>query len=127
MKIGTSKHPEKRVRELQTGTSDRLILHALEPGGATVEHQRHRQFAAHRGLGEWFICSKALAHHMVDTWSRYRVLPPAHAENVMVLLERTKLNRALQEFWPGGPDLVNPPLDIPWKGSVFLDLTGRGR
>jgi Meiotically Up-regulated Gene 113 (MUG113) protein len=51
VKIGTSKHALKRVAELQTGTADKLILHALEPGGVNVERQRHQQFADHRGLG----------------------------------------------------------------------------
>ena len=47
VKIGISKHPAKRVRELQTGTSDRLILHALEPGDRELR-KRHIEFSDHR-------------------------------------------------------------------------------
>jgi Meiotically Up-regulated Gene 113 (MUG113) protein len=122
VKIGVSKHPDKRVRELQTGTSDTLILHALEPGDRELERRRHLEFAAHRKIGEWFVCSQALTNHILRTWAKYRILPPEHQQNVLVLLNRIKLFRALRNLWPDGPDMVNPPLDVPWHGNVFLDL-----
>ncbi|KGF71363.1 hypothetical protein DO97_21630 [Neosynechococcus sphagnicola sy1] len=124
IKIGFSKHPEKRVRELQTGTSDLLMLHALEPGDRELERKRHTEFSDHRKIGEWFMCSKALADHILRTWAKYRVLPPRHQENISVLVNRIKLYKSLYKFWPDGPDLVNPPLDVPWKAKrLFLDLT----
>lgn len=124
VKIGFSKHPEKRVRQLQTGTSDRLILHALEPGDRKLERKRHSEFSDHRKIGEWFICSKALANHILQIWAKYRVLPPQHQQNILVLMNRIELYKALYNLWPDGPDLVNPPLDAPWKAKrLFFDLT----
>ena len=43
-KIGRAKDVRKRVLNLSTGTSSKLIVHVLEPGSAILEPSRHRQF-----------------------------------------------------------------------------------
>ena len=58
VKFGFSKNPERRVRSLQTGSSEELVL--LEsipvPGDRVREYERllHREFAHLRTRGEWF-------------------------------------------------------------------------
>lgn len=54
VKVGRSKHPEKRLKELQTGCPHplRIILHM--PGYGHMEKELHRRMA-HKSLkGEWF-------------------------------------------------------------------------
>ena len=60
-KFGFSKDPQSRVRVLQTGSSEELVL--LEtvavPEDSVREYERllHREFAHLRCRGEWFNCS----------------------------------------------------------------------
>lgn len=64
VKIGISKHPLKRVKQLQTGTSDRLYLYkwfdVVNP--KKLEKYVHKLLWKHRihPLGEWFKLSKEL-------------------------------------------------------------------
>ena len=61
VKFGFSKDPERRVRSLQTGCADLLVL--LEsisvPEESAREYERllHREFAHRRFRGEWFSIS----------------------------------------------------------------------
>lgn len=54
VKIGYSADPEKRLRELQTGSPFELRLLAKWPGSLDSELSAHRAFADHRCVGEWF-------------------------------------------------------------------------
>ena len=60
-KFGFSKDPQSRVRSLQTGSSEELILLETVPVGDTcvreMERLLHREFAHLRCRGEWFNCS----------------------------------------------------------------------
>ena len=69
------------------------------------------------------MCSKALTDHILLTLTKYRVLPPEHQQNILVLMNRVELYKALYNFWPDGPDLVNPPLDVPGKLKGFLSIS----
>jgi hypothetical protein len=53
-KIGIAGDPEKRLRELQTGSPVLLTLVGAMPGGLALERLLHRRWAAHRIHGEWF-------------------------------------------------------------------------
>lgn len=57
IKIGyTKRDPIARLRQLQTGSSDRLKLVWLCPSGTMVEEKAlHRHFADLRLSGEWFL------------------------------------------------------------------------
>lgn len=61
VKFGFSRDPERRVRALQTGSSEELVL--LEsipvPEGGVREYERllHSEFAHLRSRGEWFRIS----------------------------------------------------------------------
>jgi len=59
VKIGISRDPEKRLRQLQLANPGEVrILHlrafSTRPSAAFVERALHKKFAAHRLLGEWF-------------------------------------------------------------------------
>ncbi|MFJ8855661.1 GIY-YIG nuclease family protein [Streptomyces sp. NPDC102437] len=54
VKIGWSDNPERRLRDLQTGSPLPLQLLAVFEGGAVVEAKLHRRFADKRRHGEWF-------------------------------------------------------------------------
>lgn len=54
IKIGRAVDPESRLRQLQTGTPERLRLLAVVAGSRDLESDIHRRLAAHRRSGEWF-------------------------------------------------------------------------
>lgn len=54
IKIGYSTDPEARVRALQPGHPERLVLRRSFPGGSLEEAALHRIFARYRLQGEWF-------------------------------------------------------------------------
>jgi len=54
IKIGYSVCPEKRLKELQTGYPDTLVILLMIPGSEATEHTLHREFSASRLQGEWF-------------------------------------------------------------------------
>jgi Rha family phage regulatory protein len=55
-KVGISKHPEKRVRQLNTGNPEKLtLLYAYKAvDGFGDEVSAHKLLSAHSLLGEWF-------------------------------------------------------------------------
>lgn len=59
IKIGTTTKLELRRQQIQPEE----VL-ATEPGGVTVEQERHRQFAHLRVSGEWFIDGRILREHI---------------------------------------------------------------
>ncbi|HLF78484.1 MAG TPA: GIY-YIG nuclease family protein [Dehalococcoidia bacterium] len=121
-KIGRTRNVEKRLRNLQTGTSGELIVNALEPGGPDLERLRHRQFAEDRRSGEWFSASPRLCQHVFDTWRRNNLLPKAHQNKMAILAERIDIYREMRKAIGGTPDMVNPSLNEKWHGKVFVDL-----
>lgn len=54
VKIGFSANPEKRLKELQTGSPFELKLLAKWPGTLDTELSGHRTFADYHCIGEWF-------------------------------------------------------------------------
>jgi nucleoside 2-deoxyribosyltransferase len=54
IKIGFSASPQQRLRQLQTGCADPLVIEATLPGDMSRERELHNAFAAHRLNGEWF-------------------------------------------------------------------------
>ena len=53
-KFGFSKHPKKRMRQLQTGNGCRMRLLAEFPGSKRLEGRLHKHLRHHRTTGEWF-------------------------------------------------------------------------
>src|ERR1051325_2023820 len=87
-KIGRARDVRKRVQNLRTGTSSKLIVHALEPGNAALEAARHKQFEADRRQGEWFSASPVLVRHVFDIWKRHRAMHPDDRTEIMALMNR---------------------------------------
>jgi hypothetical protein len=59
-KIGFTKQPAKRIRELQTGQAEALLIVRLLEGGRADELTIHRRFAELRLTGEWFRFSEEM-------------------------------------------------------------------
>jgi hypothetical protein len=53
LKIGTSINPAKRLRSIQTGNADSLVIYGTILGDRHFEKQLHDEFAQHRLNGEW--------------------------------------------------------------------------
>ncbi len=55
-KIGVAKNPEHRLRQLQTGNSEELLLEYTEGkiNPYAVEKELHRSLQKYRTKGEWF-------------------------------------------------------------------------
>jgi hypothetical protein len=120
-KIGRATNVLKRLQDLRTGTSEDLIIHALEPGDASIEAERHRQFSSDRRQGEWFAASPRLCQHVHETWRRNRILPPDHQQKIVSFFERSGIYASLRSAGCKF-DMINPSLEEPWFGSVFIDL-----
>jgi len=54
IKIGYSKNPELRLKELQTGYPDTLVMLLMVPGNEHDEAVFHKMFKESRLRGEWF-------------------------------------------------------------------------
>lgn len=54
VKIGYSKNPRARLKELQTGNPNKLKLLATMPGTYSTEATLHEMFKSQRAHGEWF-------------------------------------------------------------------------
>jgi hypothetical protein len=60
IKIGSSANPDARLKQLQTGSSDELILLGTLPGSENEEKALHEIFVQHRTNGEWFFPAKEI-------------------------------------------------------------------
>lgn len=73
-KFGYSQDPQRRVRDLQTGSSSPLILlHSISVDSSRVvvlEQQLHNTIGQHRRVhGEWFDIDPVLAVNLME-WFR---------------------------------------------------------
>jgi hypothetical protein len=120
-KIGRTCNVLTRLQNLRTGTSEELILHALQPGDAVAEAALHELFKEERWQGEWFAASPRLCAHVMATWRKYRILPPEHQQRLLRFAKRSSIYAGLR----GGGysfDMINPSINEPWHGSVLVDL-----
>lgn len=60
IKIGFSMHPEKRVKQLQTGAGEKLELLCKIQGSQSKERELHRKFKKQHIHGDWFHPSPEL-------------------------------------------------------------------
>lgn len=66
IKIGWSKNPTARLKELSVASPAGLSLVLAVPGDARDERRLHAQFAAHRLHGEWFNPAPELLSHIAS-------------------------------------------------------------
>lgn len=64
VKIGFSKNPTARLRQLQSGFPMPLRLLGTEPGARALERARHKEFSDLRKSGEWFAHTGPLKLHI---------------------------------------------------------------
>ena len=71
-KIGTSCHPKKRIKQLQTGNSDQLDLMSVyeSPNALMVEITLHNIYSWGRKKGEWFDMSIVEEVHFLEYCKR---------------------------------------------------------
>ena len=63
-KIGVSKNPKKRIKQLQTGSGEELkLIHTFETDNARkIESALHNMYRQHKTMGEWFNLSLSEEH-----------------------------------------------------------------
>lgn len=66
VKIGCSRNPEARRKQLQSAHAARLVVLAIEPGGEEREQQLHREWAECRLEGEWFAPTHELLAYITS-------------------------------------------------------------
>lgn len=64
LKIGISESPNRRLRNLETGMGRVFDRVWLCKGSRAKEARLHRQFAAHRLVGEWFVAADSEIVHL---------------------------------------------------------------
>lgn len=64
IKIGSTRAPAIRLRELQAHCPYTLEILALARGGTAKERQYHQRFARHRLHGEWFAPAPEIVRHV---------------------------------------------------------------
>jgi len=65
-KIGYSEHPANRLKQLQTGSSDKLILVGVANGTRKDEERIQKAFYPQRIRGEWFRLTKKDIRKIID-------------------------------------------------------------
>ena len=87
-KIGyTAGKPRERLKTLQTGNPDPLVLLGARDGGAELERAFHRRFHANRYRGEWFRMSPGIAVEVALCHPGFAALAP-HDPRLLGVAER---------------------------------------
>lgn len=81
IKVGVSKHPEKRVKQLQTGNEHKLTLLFTEEFKCERKHLLHIETEIHKQLrristkcvGEWFYLDENKMDSIKNTIIFYRI------------------------------------------------------
>jgi hypothetical protein len=90
IKIGSSEEPLRRIRELRTGSGERLLfLGCLPPefGRGDLERWCHDEFLTERSHGEWFHPSDTLRRFIAQNavgWDGETAFPPLPEAGVVV-------------------------------------------
>lgn len=73
IKIGYSKNPNKRIKQLNTGNAKKLMLIGYMNGDKNKEKELHCQFSQDRSNGEWFSPSDELLDFINIKFSQIHV------------------------------------------------------
>lgn len=66
IKIGHSRNPFKRLKQLQTGNNNKLHLLLTAEADIYLERRLHRMFFLHKQCGEWFTVDKELLDTIIN-------------------------------------------------------------
>jgi hypothetical protein len=77
IKIGISRDTHQRLRDLQVGCWEKLIVHRVFGGlskqdAMSIEYRAHEKLSEHRLVGEWFNCGPQIADETVRSMVEYR-------------------------------------------------------
>lgn len=77
-KIGISNDPERRLNDLQTGSSRKIELAAYIKceHAVVIEQSLHDQLSKYRLRGEWFELPKHVVLHILKEWFEFDLLDP---------------------------------------------------
>jgi len=92
IKVGFSSSPEKRLKELQTGYPDTLIILLMMPGDEGTERTLHREFEASRLHGEWFRPDGYLLDRIKQLKTMYYKPPKTKTKEEIVKIWKEKHN-----------------------------------
>lgn len=67
VKIGCATNPKTRLLQLQTASSNALIILHTIKGNIKLERELHAKFASDRIHGEWFVFSKEISEFIEST------------------------------------------------------------
>lgn len=68
-KVGHTKNITQRLRQLQTGASERLTVIASMPGEFELERSLHQRLKPLQAIGEWFHDGPELIEVVLEIWS----------------------------------------------------------
>ena len=80
VKIGNAKDVERRLSQLQTGCSEKLIIWGTYEGDLT-EKEIHNMFEDHRIRGEWFEFERPILEFILLKGKKY----PTYYEKVTIV------------------------------------------
>ena len=84
IKIGYSKDPVSRLKQMQTGCAEKLKIIGTMPGGKLEEKNIHMALSSEKLSGEWFNNSTSVISFLeesmgpLDLWGNIGRLPPPH-------------------------------------------------
>lgn len=118
MKIGWSKHPEFRARQLQVGNANPLVVYVSYPHmmAPYVERALHKKYAKHRLSSEWFDIGVSTAdfeyslrHNFGRTFEILQEaefvtrlnIDPLHLNRLLEFGERKRFNELSEDLFKG--------------------------
>lgn len=90
IKIGVSKHPKKRAKELQDHALHEITLLATVEGGYSVEFLLHRLFAHAYIRGEWFRPVEELISYITEEGEPIEVFEKRERDKIFEMMRNVK-------------------------------------
>lgn len=92
VKIGSARHVQGRLEDLQAGNPRRLTVLGTQPGGLPAERELHARFAAHRVHREWFELVPEIAGYIAGLPRPKPVKVPAYVKAYAALQNQRELS-----------------------------------
>lgn len=64
IKIGVARHPQKRIKQLQTGNAVKITMLGYFSGGFSLEKEIHNKHQKVRENGEWLYATTELIDYL---------------------------------------------------------------
>lgn len=111
IKVGYSGNPHRRLKQLQTGHPERLLIHyakefPTESAGRLVEGQVQKRLAGFRREGEWFDISVDATRNLIDQ------LGEAHRSEEELRAECAELDERAEVLRMAGTSITAEMADV---------------